>query len=951
MHRLRGASLLLMLSVMLVVPLLITPAMLAQSDTPQTVLERFFTSDEVQADWFADDFLAQVSLAQIEELRQQITEQLGTYQRIEGTASPFTVVFAQGNLTAAITLDDAGRIAGLRLMPAQQQPPDPDEPAPTITPKAALERLFTSDMIEDPWFGDAFLTQVSPAQVAMIITQVTDQVGEFVAVEGEASPFTVRFANGQMSAEITLDADGRIVGLFFYPPTPAVADLEEAVAQFEALPGDVSVLVLRDGEALADFNAAEPLAVGSAFKLAVLAALQDLINAGEYTWDEVVRLDPAWKSLPSGILQDWPDDSPLTLHTLATLMIALSDNTATDALLDIVGRAAVEAYAARNQPFLTTQEAFKLKATPNAELLARYGAGDEAEKRQVLADLADVPLPTAADFPTEPTLAVEWYFTAYELCDLMAQVQALDLMTVNPGPGIADPEQWARVAYKGGSELGILNLTYWLETGESAYCVVVTQNRSDVAIDETNFFGLTRALIGTLPAATPTPPSADLTDPQWQLLSFGLAADETPVVAGSTITLTFGADGQAGGFSGCNVYGGAYQVADDRLTFDTIVSTQRACADEAVMQQEQQYLAALQQAERFTLTADRLTIFYDDEQADDGQGALTFAPGATAPPQTSAQHCYYYPGQNELWLLAQGEVRQVALPVTVGLYFDCTAVTDRLLYGSHFPDQGAGPGQVSVTDLWLLDLATEEAEPIFNEDVVVEALWAPDGESFAYIRATDKSYELRWHSLAADDTNADRLLATDVAFTFSVSPSGKQVAFTRESGYGLDVQPGLYVVDVATGEEMRLAEVDRAGTGGIDDRPTWSPSGDYVILPLTGLGEGNGLLRAATDGSGATMLTFDPALAEEAWYEFLPTNLIWAEPPQLLGTAFLTSPTVPMGGDPFVIRYQLNETLDTIVDGAIVAGGVLIGWDVPGESVWVQMDDQVQSVALAAGAE
>ena len=45
----------------------------AQPTTPAMALERFFPADEVQAEWFADDFLAQVPLAQIEELRQQIS--------------------------------------------------------------------------------------------------------------------------------------------------------------------------------------------------------------------------------------------------------------------------------------------------------------------------------------------------------------------------------------------------------------------------------------------------------------------------------------------------------------------------------------------------------------------------------------------------------------------------------------------------------------------------------------------------------------------------------------------------------------------------------------------------------------------------------------------------------------------------------------------------------------
>jgi beta-lactamase class A len=65
-------------------------------------------------------------------------------------------------------------------------------------------------------------------------------------------------------------------------------------------------------------NADQPLAVGSAFKLTILAAWQNQITRRKHTWDEVVRLKAAWKSLPSSIVKDWPGGSPLTLHTLAT---------------------------------------------------------------------------------------------------------------------------------------------------------------------------------------------------------------------------------------------------------------------------------------------------------------------------------------------------------------------------------------------------------------------------------------------------------------------------------------------------------------------------------------------------------------------------------------------------------------------------------------------------------
>ncbi len=391
---------------------------------------------------------------------------------------------------------------------AQQATPQSTSPlptptatnAPTITPKAALERLFTSQNSEAAWFSDAFLAQVPVTQLEGTLAQVTQQLGKFLQVEGEASPFTVMFARGQMTVEIGLDAQGRISGLLFHPPTPTVTNLAEALAKFKALPGDVSVLVVKDSKEITAVNPTQPLAVGSAFKLAVLATLQEQIKAKQHKWDEVVQLDPAWKSLPGGVLQTWPDKSPLTLHTLATLMISISDNTAADSLIHVVGQTAVETHTARNQPFLTTQELFKLKAPTNAALLARYRNGNEATKRQVLAALDKVPLPTVQTISTQPMPDVEWHFTTRELCTLMDQVEALDVMTVEPGPAITNRADWARIAYKGGSDAGVLNLTYWLKAKDGAtYCVTATQNSTDAAINEGQFFGLVSALLGVLP--------------------------------------------------------------------------------------------------------------------------------------------------------------------------------------------------------------------------------------------------------------------------------------------------------------------------------------------------------------------------------------------------------------------------------------------------------------------
>lgn len=135
----------------------------------------------------------------------------------------------------------------------------------------------------------------------------------------------------------------------------------------------------------------------------------------------------------------------------------------------------------------------------------------------------------------------------------------------------------------------------------------------------------------TLPSATDTPGATEeapvpgentalLENSKWHLTLFGAPDAETPVVAGSTITLEFSADGKAGGSAGCNTYGGSYEVQGDQLLFGEMVSTLMACADAAVMEQEMVYLAALQSASRFEVTDGMLKLWYDDEQ-----GVLVFA--------------------------------------------------------------------------------------------------------------------------------------------------------------------------------------------------------------------------------------------------------------------------------------------------------------------------------------
>jgi len=251
-----------------------------------------------------------------------------------------------------------------------------------------------------------------------------------------------------------------------------------------------SALVTTDGEVAFAMDAETPHAVGSAFKLAVLVALERAVNEGVVAWDQVLYLDADHISFPSGLLQELAPGSPLTVHTLAALMIAISDNTATDTLIAFLGRDVVEAVL--NQPVLTTREFFQLKADP--ELAQELG--DPASRQAVLDELAQRGLPDIATADSLWNPAVEWTISNATLCGLIEQVSGLDLFNVNPG--LADPDQWATVAYKGGAETGVLNLTTYLvaETG-STHCVSLTWNQ-DEAVDTPTLYAAYAALLASL---------------------------------------------------------------------------------------------------------------------------------------------------------------------------------------------------------------------------------------------------------------------------------------------------------------------------------------------------------------------------------------------------------------------------------------------------------------------
>jgi beta-lactamase class A len=381
---------------------------------------------------------------------------------------------------------------------AQQPLPAPaDAPAESATGQSSLAAradqvvaLLNGSAAPEDIFTAGFRAAIADAQLKSLSASLTAQFGRAVEValleprEGTRAVLHIRFERGLAKGSIAIDpaAQGRISELVFNAiDAVTIPDDSPAriAAELAALPGTVNAWFapLDGGTPVISINADKPLALGSAFKLYVLAALAEDVKAGRRNWSDVVALDQ--KSYPSGKLQDWPKGAPLTLHTLASLMISISDNTATDQLIAVLGKRRIikllrdsgHANPAANDPFLDTRTLFLLKASP-ASVIEAWRRSNAAE-RAAMADMIGQNTLTLdqinAAFAGGPkAIDIEWFAAPADLARLFAHMRrtadprAFAIMGINPAASPAVAARWDYVGFKGGSEPGVINLTWLL---------------------------------------------------------------------------------------------------------------------------------------------------------------------------------------------------------------------------------------------------------------------------------------------------------------------------------------------------------------------------------------------------------------------------------------------------------------------------------------------------------
>ncbi|WP_197051957.1 serine hydrolase [Sphingomonas sp. 35-24ZXX] len=416
---------------------------------------------------------------------------------------------------------------------AQAMPPSPP-PAQTAFDQGAASvlALLQGKAKSADIFNSAFVAAVPEAQLAQVIAGLKAQHGEAQTVvairpmDARSASVDIRFDRSIVTFTIGM-LNGKLSGLFITGTRTEGDSLAQITADIAALPGRTGLIVQKltdkGRETLISRNADERFAIASVFKLYVLAEIDRAVRAGERAWSDVLPLTQ--KSHPSGIAQDWPDNAPMTLQTLATLMISISDNSATDTLIAAIGqqrlaaivRASGHASPQDMTPVLSTQQVTGLKMPANAALRDRFLAADDIEQTRLLQEAGEtlrlnkLDLSVYTGGPNQID-TIEWFASPADIARLLAMLErdgdpvTRAILKVNPGIPPVSAGRWAYLGYKGGSEPGIMGMSFVAETKQGErYVVSALVNNREAEIDQPGFITLMTRLLDQL--AGPTAPA------------------------------------------------------------------------------------------------------------------------------------------------------------------------------------------------------------------------------------------------------------------------------------------------------------------------------------------------------------------------------------------------------------------------------------------------------------
>lgn len=375
----------------------------------------------------------------------------------------------------------------------------------------------------------------SPNVVAKIPYEyITNLFAEIFSDDGQCLSAKVIKSNG-MNAKIklyskstsqkfiiSLDDKNLINGILFTgrsDPKKVINDQASLENELSHLPGVKSVYLQNysSNQELLNINSKEKIALGSEFKLYILNLLSQKVLNGDLNWNDKFKTQENLKSLPSGKLQDYPAGTELSLKQYADLMISISDNTATDHLINFLGKKELEAsmeginsFIDQNTPFLTTMDLFRIR-TLSTETVADYVSLPSNDKISFLKNLESslnrnqvLEKLNTWEQPKDINL-VEWFASTKDVCSVLeklynrssADKTILDILSINaPFIWTEDDKNFEYIGYKGGSEPGVLTMTFLLKTRSQKWaCLSLAVNSDKESLNDSEIMDLNHSIL------------------------------------------------------------------------------------------------------------------------------------------------------------------------------------------------------------------------------------------------------------------------------------------------------------------------------------------------------------------------------------------------------------------------------------------------------------------------
>jgi beta-lactamase class A len=234
--------------------------------------------------------------------------------------------------------------------------------------------------------------------------------------------------------------------------------------------GIAGVALAHDGAIVADWNGDRLFRAASTIKIAVMIEIFRQVEAGAIARDQIVPLRDSDRVMGSGVLLGLHTGLNLTVDDLLYLMISISDNSATNMLVDLVGLDAINR---------TLAELGIIQSQMRRRMLGRTPGEGEPENWIIPRDFAVMVAAIVNDTAASPA-------SCAAMRDLLATQQNLDRIARH----LPEGTRWGS---KTGSLPGVVNDAGFVTTDRGTIVIAVYTEGLDEAAGEAAIGDIARA--------------------------------------------------------------------------------------------------------------------------------------------------------------------------------------------------------------------------------------------------------------------------------------------------------------------------------------------------------------------------------------------------------------------------------------------------------------------------